>query len=623
MTKEQIEQWLMENCTVLPSGGCAPDSGIRNIYNTIFNNGKNNNTAKPICAAALAEWYSDKQNIIAVWNGGNTGLGEFNGLDDIEKEFISVYVQYDGKEFVPTTKAIAEKHGITPPEEVSSYCLSHHDFYDTSRYVTKYLYFLHLIRKQFPDTKAVYLFPGGKCMPPFALSVLKELIPPMTFEYTEFTPAKTDYLICREHRVADIAAVVRFSGSEQLKVKAGTFDITKAKLARMVENIGFEEVCDNNGKFSTPKEVKRVGDFKVALPLFLLAANAGLLEIGHDLSVKPSEKAVDFLSRPMHEVARELFKAYLESKEIFETHYITYIALHDGEYSISWNKVRFPIIKLLQTCPVGQFVSYDEFEKNALIFCGGFFRDHTHCAVFVRGFSSSYYGSYTPDWSECEAQIIRLILSFCGALGMLDIAYTEKVRVFKFERDDYRVGISGFRITPLGAWILGISKKYDAPKAVVQSAEGELIVQPDYTVMISGLKKRVEHEAYLSKFLTKGSVDENVAVYKIDFTSIVRAFDQKITPAQIKTYLKKASCKPLPENVIRSFDDWQVKVGRVKIRSVTVLETDDALLLQELIHIKGMDRLSSDVLEHAVVIGDDTKKKVKALAEKNGWLVKM
>jgi len=133
----------------------------------------------------------------------------------------------------------------------------------------------------------------------------------------------------------------------------------------------------------------------------------------------------------------------------------------------------------------------------------------------------------------------------------------------------------------------------------------------------------VEHETYLSKFLTKVSVDENVAVYKIDFASIVRAFDQKITPAQIKTYLNESSGKPLPENVIRSFDDWQVKAGRVRIRNVTVLETDDPLLLQELIHIKGMDRLSSDVLEHAVVIAYTTKKKVKALAEKNGWLVKM
>ena len=175
----------MENCTVLPSEGCAPDTGIRNIYNTIYNNGKNNNTAKPICAAALAEWYSDKQNIIDVWSGGNTGLVKFDGLDDIEKEFISVYVQYNGKEFVPTTKAIAEKHGITPPEEKHSYYSSHHDFYDTSGYVARYLYFLHLIKKQFPDTKASYLFPGGKRMPPFVLSIIKNLIPPIAFEYTD------------------------------------------------------------------------------------------------------------------------------------------------------------------------------------------------------------------------------------------------------------------------------------------------------------------------------------------------------------------------------------------------------------------------------------------------------
>jgi hypothetical protein len=624
MTKEQIERYLIENCNVNAPDGAVAGTGIKEIWSKIYNNGKTSNIHKNDVALALAEWYADEQNIIGIWNGCDFGLFREAGLNDTEKEFISVYVQYNGSEFLPTTRAIAEKHGIeiknTGKNRWSGYM--ERDFWDgRPGYSYAHLRFLHLIKQEFPDTKAVYLFPGGKGIPPFVLSVLKEIIPPMTFEYPEFIPAKTDTLICREKRVADIAAVVRFAGSEQLKVKSGTFDITKAKLAKMAESIGFKEVCDDNGKFSTPREVKRINDLRVALPLFLLAANSGLVEVQHDLSVKPSVNSVAFLSRPMHEVARELFKDYLNSECIYETHYITYIAIYDGEYSIPWSTVRLPIMKLLQTCPVGQFIDYRDFEKYALIFCGDFFRDNTQSTVFVRGFSSSYYGSYTPDWSECEAQIVRLLLSFCGALGMLDIAYTEHVRGFKFERDDYRVGISGFRITPLGAWILGMTEKYDAPETVLQSAEGELIVQPDHTVMISGLKERVEHETYLSKFLTKVSVDDNVAVYKIDFAGIVKAFDQKIIPTQIKDYLKSASGKPLPVNVIRSLDDWQAKVGRIKIRSVTILETDDDLLLQELIHIKGMDRYTADILKHAVVIEDEAKRKIKTFAEKNGWVV--
>lgn len=623
MTKEQIELYLNENCNVSAPDGAVPGTGLKEIWSSIFNNGKTKNIHKAEAARALAQWYANEQNIIDIWDGKDTGLVDFDGLNDIEKEFISVYVQYGGKEVVPATKAIADKHGITPPEETRSYAWSRRDFYDTSGYYTKYLRFLHLCKIMHPLTKAVYLFPGGKHMPPFVISVLKKIIPPMTFEYPAFKPGKSDYLICRETRVADVAAIVRFAGSEQVKVKAGTYDITKAKLAKLVEGIGFEEVCDNNGKFAMPKEARRTNDFKVALPLFLLAANSELIRAGRDLLMRPSDKAVALLSRPLHEVAKTLFIDYLESKTICETHYITSITLYDGEDFIPWAHVRLPILKLLKTCPVGQFVKYSDFEEYAAILYGDFFRQHTNCAVYVRGASTRHYGSYTPDWDECEAQIIRLILSFCGALGMLDIAYTENAVGFKDMHEDYRVGISSFRITPLGAWILGLTAAYDAPQSAVQSAEGDIIIQPDHTIMISGLKKRVEHEAFLSKFLIKVSVDENVSIYKVDFPGIVKAFEQKITPAQLKGYLQKASGKPLPENVIRSFDDWQAKVGRIRIRSVTILEADDDLLLQELIHTRGMDRHASDILEHAVVIDDDAKRKVKTLAEKNGWLVEM
>jgi hypothetical protein len=622
MTKEQIMLYLNEKCTLLAPEGAAKGTGLREIWSMIFNNGKIINLPKPDVVNRLAEWYADKQNIIDVWNGVSTGLIDIPGLSDIEKEFIAIYVQRDGDEFTASTKAIAQKHKITPPEEKNNYYSRYSDFY--SSYNTRYLRFLHLIINQYPKTKAVCLFPGGKEIPPFILPVLKEIISPWRFEYPEYKPAKTDHIICREHRTADFAGVVRFAGSEKLKVKEGTFDITKAKLAKMALSIGFDEVCDNNGQFCTPKDATHTNHFMVALPLFLLAMNSELIEVNEDLSVIPKEEAVAFLSRPMHEVARDLFNEYLRSGDICETHYITSIALSNGEDHINWNAVRFPILRLLQSCPVGQFISYAEFERNALIACGGFFNDQVYGQVYVRGYSSSYYGRYTPDWSECEAQIIRLILSFCGALGVLDIAYTERIKGFKFENNDFHIGISGFRITPLGAWILKLKTDYDAPATVLQSADGELIVQPDHTVMISGLRKRIEHEIYLSNCLSKVSLDDNVAIYKIDFAGIVKAFDQNITPLEIKTYLEIASDKPLPENVQRSFDDWHTKVGRVKIRNVTVLETDDELLLQELIHIKSMDKYTSDVLKHAVVIKDDvSKKKVKSLSEKNGWLVKL
>jgi hypothetical protein len=165
---------------------------------------------------------------------------------------------------------------------------------------------------------------------------------------------------------------------------------------------------------------------------------------------------------------------------------------------------------------------------------------------------------------------------------------------------------------------------YEAAETIiVRNDEGGLLVLPDYSIVISGLKCRIEHETYFSQFLTKVFVDENAAVYKLDFQSVIRAYDSHITPQKIKSSLQKASGKPIPDNVIRSLDDWQAKVGRVKIRTLTVLEAEDDILLEEIKHIKGIDGITAEDLRNAVVIDSNLQKKAKSLIEKNGWLVKV
>ncbi|MCL1913209.1 MAG: helicase-associated domain-containing protein [Eubacteriaceae bacterium] len=130
-----------------------------------------------------------------------------------------------------------------------------------------------------------------------------------------------------------------------------------------------------------------------------------------------------------------------------------------------------------------------------------------------------------------------------------------------------------------------------------QAADGQLLVLADYTVVISGLKPRIEHETYLSKFLSKISDDENAVIYKINFNSIAKAHSAGISPKKLKGYLEKASSEPLPANVARAFDDWQAKAGRIKIRHLAVLETDDAILLEEIKHMKGMGKVITSQLK--------------------------
>ena len=624
-TKAAIEKWLLEHCTTSRATGCVDGTGLTQLHQKVF--GHRKNVAKAEAAHDLATFYANEQYILDIWNGSSSSLFQEEGLNEAEKAFISTVVQFNGVEHKPTSKKIAAEFGLNFMQDSRKYhsYSSRNPFDDDYNFGEFYLIFLHLLKQHYPHTKATILFPGGKIMPPFVLDVMKPIVPAFEYYYSEFKPSGKNYVICRENRVNDFAAIVRFSGGEQLKTKEYTLDITKAKLAKMVESVGFDEICDNNGKFCLPKDAVRINDFKVAPFLFALAANIGLLDIDHAGLVKPGKKAISLLANQSHEFAKMVFESYVGTSKISEIHYVTYVSLHYSERPLDWGECRKPIIDLLKTCPTAKWIKFEDFEKYMSIFHGNFFRKLLRYEVSVKGFDFGYdhFGRYYPEWDECEVQIIMRTLSILGAIGMLDIAYKENLPRFKYIGDAFCVGIEGFRVTPLGSWILGLTNAYEPTSLdALQSEEGGLVVQPDHSIIITGLRNRVEHESFLSSFLTKLSSEDNASIYKIDFQSMVRALNSGIKPREIEKYLAKASSHPLPENVLRSFSDWQSKVGKVKIRRVTLLEADQASLLEELIHASGMEKLLGDKIKHAVVITkDEAQKRVKSIIEKNGWLV--
>jgi len=596
----------LSNCPNDTAHGCVEGTGLTALYERIFNN--KTPVAKKDMVQKLSVFYANKQNIIDIWNE----------LSECEQDFLK-YILQCGGEYLPTTLIYAKKHNLKLEYVTSNgYKKNLTSSFDYMR-----LKFLHLLTWNIPNTKTVLFFPGGD-IPPSVFNFLRDIVGPIKFECNEYIPAKTDYIICRENQVSDFATIVKLSTSERLKVKLTILDLTPAKLAKLSEIMKFEEVCVKDGQFCPPKEAKHSNDFKVAQPLFLLATNSGLLDVDKDGFVCPGKAVTNLLSGQPHELAKHLFDDYIEKNTIAEIRYMSYIAFYDGYWRINWSECRKTIVDLLKKCPIEKFLKFEDFNNHARLFCGSFFRRLFYGDVIVKGykFNSYYFGFYKPDWDECEAQIIRLIMSFLSAMGLVDIAYTENVARIKYANDDFCVGIAGFRITKLGAWVFGLTDKYQPTKTMsTLNDQGQLIVLPDYSVIISGLKCRIEHETYFSKFLTKVSVDGNAAIYKLDFPSIIRAHDNNIIPQKIKKDLQKASGKPIPDNVTRSLDDWQLKIGRVKIRVLTVLETDDALLLEEIKHIKGFGSVIKNSLPHVIEIDGAQQKKTKTLIEKNGWPV--
>jgi hypothetical protein len=599
-TEKDIEAYLKEHGTFYTPYSCPAEISLSEIHRRVYPELSGTGNAKII--RDLARFYASEENILRIWNR----------LTDIEKDVLGYIVRNDGVESVQTTSLYVAQYQLKVNSRYGNILTRSDNFY---------LRTLSILLLNFPKTEAPLLFPETRNMPGFIVDVLESVVPRLHMEFTPYIPAGTEKIINRENRLNDFKTLVQFSASEQLKVKEKTIDITKAKMAKLSEKTHIEDVFDEYGEFGTAKSTPDNRGFKVAFPMLVLSFNSGLLGVGPNRIAFPQPAAAKILSLPGHQLAMQLYKDYMENSRIQEDEYLPGISFNFRPQSYGFIDVRAYVAELVKKCPSNTWISYANFERYARIKAGNKIRNLVGGTMY-RTYESRYGGDLIL-WEEFESPLIQLILSFLGAMGILNIAYTENVLRKEDRRDTY-VGIAAFQITKLGEWILGKVESYDAPKAI-QAPESEigLVVLPDYSVIFSGLMCRIEHEPYFSLFLTKVSNDENASVYHLDFPSIIRAHNKGIHPEALMNRLIEVGGKALPDNVARSLTDWQNKVGRIKIQQFTVLTVDDPILLAEIRHIKGMDRWVKEDLKNAVAVEDYWKKDIKNAIERNGWLVEI
>lgn len=123
------------------------------------------------------------------------------------------------------------------------------------------------------------------------------------------------------------------------------------------------------------------------------------------------------------------------------------------------------------------------------------------------------------------------------------------------------------------------------------------------------------------RFLAKTTSDQQVTVYALNFKGIVKALDIGISIEEIYKYIKTCSTVSIPNNVTVAFNDWIAQSKRIRIRTVTLLETDDAFLLEEIKNYKTIKACATEEIKHALVIAPEHRPKVKKEIEKNGRFV--
>jgi hypothetical protein len=577
MTNEQIESHLEE----LMLGNKDQLGSLMHLASIAgpetYNAAKGGTKAQAV--RVLCKYYLTPDRFERLWKS----------LNDAEREITSLNIWSSEHELGDHADEIAKKHKVKRAEGRTSY------FYYENQGLLRYK------RIYAPNDSPLWLFFPKSSHNEIFKEELLAAVGEMNRVYSKIPEGLV--FSSRENRTADFANIVKICNTSKIAFTKGGF-LSKASALKLRDFCGYEDFAHDIS--AKPEDVRTTDSLLVTMPLIELCSLGGVISSVEGYCV-PGGKASSLLALPHETLVKKLFETYLKSKSFDEISLIKGIRPKRGHNPTD---ARQNLARELALCPVGKAVKTKEFERYLRLADFKFARRETRYVVYI---SNSYYDHET-SWEEYEQILIRIILSFFGALGIIDISWGEFIdkRGMKSGR---RVPVA-LRLNNLGAYVLGLTATYKAPKAAEAKIEGGFTVLPDYTVIVPQSGSRLVHELNFDKYFTKVSSTKEASIYRLDFETALRAVNNGGSVADLRKYLS-ASDKPIPQNVTSSLEDWERQSGRIRLRQVTILECDDAALLEEVIRYKGMGELVKEKVSPAVVVENGAAAKIKKTIEKN------
>jgi hypothetical protein len=209
------------------------------------------------------------------------------------------------------------------------------------------------------------------------------------------------------------------------------------------------------------------------------------------------------LSLPLQEVAKQLWSDWLTQGPLDEFSRIETIKGQGGKGKAGLTRVadrRLQCARAFAQCPVGEWVDFATFSRFVL--CAGFQFEITvdPWALYI---CDAHYGSLGYqgfDWNLMQGRYLRcLLLEYAATLGMVDLVYRSPQGAL----DDFQHtwggqdldclsrydGLVYFRLTPLGAYVLGLTPGYAAAE---ESAVTALSVRQDHRLAFTAVPQPAE-----------------------------------------------------------------------------------------------------------------------------------
>ena len=178
-----------------------------------------------------------------------------------------------------------------------------------------------------------------------------------------------------------------------------------------------------------------------------------------------------------------------------------------------------------------------------------------------------------------------------------------------------------FRVSDLGEAILrreiplALSARY--PKR-----QGEFVVQPNFDIVVPSEEMDPLLTVPLDQFSERASTGQ-ATVYNVSRESFTQAVqDGHDAAAFVEFLLAHNRGGSLPANVMTTLEDWRGAMKKVRLRTVEIIESDDPLVMADLLHRRKFQKYLVAIDSRQVVrYGDITRDEIAKALEKEGFIV--
>jgi hypothetical protein len=319
-----------------------------------------------------------------------------------------------------------------------------------------------------------------------------------------------------------------------------------------------------------------------AWPLLLQAGGLAQLSGTKLQLAKAGRKA---LSEPAAETIRTLWNKWMDTTMFDELARIDCVKGQNGKGKhglTAASSRREAIAGSLAECPAGSWIATDEFVRYMQASGNDFSVTRDAWGLYI---SDPQYGSLGYDGSERvlnQRYVFALLLEYAATLGIIDVALIPPAgarRDFRnlwgtdelpfFSRYD---GLMYFRITPLGAWCLGVESDYQ-PAPV--EAKPVLRVLPNLEIAAAGSGLEQSDRLALNAY----ALPVSDFVWRLEAGKLLAAIEEGRPVEELREFLTARSGAAIPGTVARLLDDVAERCTKVHDRGLArLIECADSAL---------------------------------------------